>query len=269
MILSVKILIASFFLLFSLEASTFNIQEIREDFHNKVVNTSLKNRDKKFRIDESYWDEAKNYLWDQRQHFSSSQFITLVDLSKQVLIVVLWDNKQNSFHYIGFDFVSTGDISREAEVTNGDSHYLKTPIGLFGIKSGWRSKGETLDDNVTLPYGTKGRFVFYFGEQKSVRYNTFNENGEKITDPDKWQLITDKLKFAIHAHKSSTSLGEPNSHGCIRMSDELNLFLDNNLVFFKHLLNEKKEWSHPYKKPPKEPKNHELAGEYMLVIDGL
>ena len=265
----VKIFITSFFLVLSLGASTFNIEEIREDFHNKVVKTSLKNRDEKFRLDESYWDEALNYLWGQRDYFSHSQFISLIDLSKQVLIIVLWDNTEKTFHHIGFDFISSGDMSREAEVTNGDSHYLKTPVGLFDIKSGWRSDGKPLEDNVTLPYGKKDTFVFYFGEQESIRYNTFDANGEKITDPDKWQLITDKLQFAIHAHKSATLLGEPNSHGCIRMSNELNLFLDNNLVFSKHLLNEKKEWTHPYKKPPKEPKNHVLAGKYLIIIFGI
>lgn len=265
----IKNFIALLFLVFSLGASTFDIQKMRESFHNKVVKTSLDNRNEKFRLDESYWDEAQNYLWGQVEHFTSSQFITLVDLSKQVLILVLWDNEKKNFHHIGFDFVSTGDMSRESEVTNGDSHYLKTPIGLFDIKSGWRSDGKPLDDNVTLPYGKKDTFVFYFGEQDSIRYNTFDSDGGKITDPSKWQLITDKLQFAIHAHESATSLGEPNSHGCIRMSTELNLFLDNNSVFFKHLYNENKEWTHPYKKPPKEPKNHELAGEYMLIIDEL
>ena len=265
----VKIFITSLFLIFSLEASTFNIREIREDFHNKVANTSLKNRDKKFRLDNSYWDKAQNHLWSKRDYFSSSQFITLVDLSKQVLIIILWDNSEKTFYPIGFDFVSTGDMGKESEVTNGESHYLKTPAGIFSIKSGWRSTGEALDDNVTKPYGKKDTFIFYFGEQKSIRYNTFDKNGEKIIDPNKWKIISDKLKFAIHAHKSTTSLGTPNSHGCIRMSNELNLFLDNNLVFFKHLYNEKKEWLHPYNKPPNEPTNHKLAGEYLLIIDGL
>ena len=118
-----------------------------------------------------------------------------------------------------------------------------------------------------MPYGKKGRFVFYFGKQKSVRYNTFDVNGTKIIDPSKWKVISDELKFAIHAHKSTTSLGKAHSHGCIRMSNELNVFLDNNLVFFKHLYNEKKEWIYRYKQPPKEPKNHELAGEYLLIIE--
>ena len=269
MTLFIKIFITSLFLVFSLHASTFNIQEIREDFHNIIVKTSLKNRDEKFRLDESYWNKAQSHLWDKRAYFSSSQFITLVDLSEQVLIVVLWDNSEKTFHHIGFDFISSGDMSKEAEVAKGESHYLKTPAGFFGIESGWRSDGEVLDDNITMPYGKKDRFVFYFGEQKSVRYNTFDVNGKKITDPNKWQVISDKLKLAIHAHKSTTSLGEAHSHGCIRMSNELNLFLDNNLVFFKYLYNGKKEWTHPYKKPPKEPKNYEVAGEYLLIIDGL
>ena len=123
-------------------------------------------------------------------------------------------------------------------------------------------------DKITMPYGKKDRFVFYFGEQKGLRYNTFDVNNTKIKDPKKWALITDKLQLAIHAHTSTAPLGIPNSHGCVRMSNELNLYLDNNLVFFKHLYKGEK-WIHPYKKPPLRPKNHNLAGEYMLVVNSV
>ena len=85
-----------------------------------------------------------------------------------------------------------------------------------------------------MPYGEKKRLVFFFGEQKSIRYNTF-KNGKKIKYKKNYQLITDKLSFAIHTHISKKSFGVAASHGCIRMSHELNVFLDNNLVFFKHL----------------------------------
>lgn len=227
----------------------------------------LKRRDNKFVLDDFYWNKVQTHLWDKRKSFSYSQFIALIDLSKQILILVLWDNEKKTFYPIGFDFISSGNINKEVKVAKGEDHYLKTPAGLFSIQSGWRSKGETLEDNVTLPYGKKNRFVFYFGKQKSIRYNTFYENGKKIKNPKKWQLITDELNLAAHAHKSATSLGEPNSHGCIRMSDELNLFLDNNLVFFKHLYNKTKKWTHPYLRPPNNPQNHNLAGSYLLIID--
>ena len=300
-----KIVLIYIFLPFLLQASTFNIKQIQENFYNKVVleplyfktykttlddtcknnrcysfelsmlvnnpsvEKSIKQRYNKFSLDEKYWNQAEKYLWTKRKKFTHSQFVTLVDLSKQVLIIALWDNDKNTFYKIGYDFISSGNIDKELEVTTGKDHFLKTPTGFFSIKSGWRADGKIFDDNVTMPYGNKDTFVFYFGTQKSVRYNTFDANGTKIKDPSKWPLITDELEFAMHAHKSTAPFGQAHSHGCIRMTNELNLFLDNNLVFFKHLFNEKKEWTHPYKKGPIEPENHELAGEYMLIIDKL
>ena len=302
-----KIFFISFFLPFYLHSSTFDIKAIQEDFYNKVVfeplylqrynipldaicewhteqcykierdkleldpstEILLKKRDAKFTLDERYWNLAQKHLWNVRENFSSSQFLTLVDLSKQVLILVLWDNEKETFYPIGFDFISGGNMDKEMQVINGDDHYLKTPAGLFSIQSGWRSDGKILEDNITMPYGKKDRFVFYFGKQMSVRYNTFDKNGTKILDASKWQLITDELELAIHAHKSTTSFGRAHSHGCIRMTNELNIFLDNNLVFFKNFYNENNEWLYPDKKQPSEPKNHKLSGEYMLVIDKL
>lgn len=277
-----KSFILFIFLSSLLQASSLNVIEIQNDFYDTViikplyaklhkkslVDEALKQRAKKFRIYNNYWKKAKKKLEKHTQHLSSSQFLTLIDLSKQVLIVVLWDKEARDFYPIGFDFISSGNIKREKEVTNGDDHYLKTPTGFFNIKSGWRSEGEIYKDNLTMPYGKKDSFVFYFGEQKSIRYNTFDANNTKIKDPKKWTVINDKLKFAMHAHISSIPLGTPQSHGCIRMSNDMNSYLDNNLVFFKHLYKGKK-WIHPYKKPPTNPKNHELAGEFMLILDSV
>ncbi len=110
------------------------------------------------------------------------------------------------------------------------------------------------------------RYVFYFGKQKSIRYNTFDKNHNKIYDTKKWKLITDKLEFALHSHKSDKPMGKPYSHGCIRMSDELNRFLDNYLVLHKHMFDGKK-WLHKYSKEPNDPKYNELAGEYLIIFD--
>ncbi|MDA3909468.1 MAG: L,D-transpeptidase [Sulfurimonas sp.] len=277
-----RVCIVFLFLPLILQSSTLNIKEIQNDFYDTVilrplydkyrkkslVDKALKERAKKFRIYNSYWEKAKKELYKKSEYLSSSQFLTLVDLSKQVLIVVLWDNEEKNFYPIGFDFISSGNIQREKDVTTGEAHYFKTPTGFFNIKSGWRSEGEIYKDKVTMPYGKKDSFVFYFGEQKSIRYNTFDKNDTKIKNPEKWTLITDKLKFAMHAHVSTAPLGIPQSHGCIRMTNELNIYLDNNLVFFKHLYDGKK-WIHPYKKPPTRPKNHKLAGEFMLILNSV
>jgi len=233
------------------------------------IKDSLEQRETKFILDDAYWEKAQVHLNTIRDKLVSSQFLSLVDLSNQVLILILWDNENKIFYPIGFDFISSGNMEKEIQVINGDDHYLKTPSGIFSIQSGWRSKGEILEDNITMPYGQKGRFVFYFGKQKSIRYNTLDENGSKTLDKNRWKLIKGELEFAIHAHRSSVSLGEPHSHGCIRMSNELNEFLDNYLVFFKYFYNKNNEWQLQYAKPPSEPKYYDLAGKYILIIDKL
>lgn len=233
------------------------------------IKNSLEEREKKFILDDAYWEKAQVHLNTIRDKLESSQFLSLIDLSNQVLIVILWDNENKIFYPIGYDFISSGNMEKEVQVINGDDHYLKTPSGVFSIQSGWRSKGEILEDNITMPYGQEGRFVFYFGKQESVRYNTLDENGSKIEDKSRWKLIKDELELAIHAHQSSLSLGKPHSHGCIRMSHELNEFLDNNLVFFKSFYNQDNEWAPPHVKPPSEPKYYDLAGKYILIIDKL
>jgi hypothetical protein len=265
-----------------LQSSTLDVKKIQNDFYNTVVvkplylkykekslvDKALKNRTKRFHIYNIYWKKAKALLCKHKDALSSSQFLTLVDLSKQVLLVVLWDEDKKDFHPIGFDFISSGNINREKSVKAGEDHYLKTPTGFFDLKSGWRSDGKTNEDNVTFPYGEKDRFVFYFGEQSSLRYNTFDSNNTKVKNPKEYKLIKDKLKFAMHAHISNTPLGIPRSHGCIRMSNELNHYLDNNLVFFKKFYDGNK-WTHPYKKPPTNPKNYNLAGEFILVVNSV
>ena len=231
----------------------------------KYVKYALKKRTAKFTLDDKYLTQAQFHMRANKWRFTSTQFITLVDLSKQVFAILLWDNETKTLLPIGFDFIASGAMEREKEVKKGEDHFLKTPTGFFPIVSGWRSVGKIYADKYTMPYGKEDRFVFFFGLQKSVRYNSF-KNGKKIKKKKDYKLITDSLNFAIHTHISRKSLGIPASHGCIRMSHELNVFLDNNLVFFKHLYRNG-GWIHPYKKPPLSPRNYELAGEYMFIID--
>jgi len=294
-----KFFITIFFISFfgvALYASSYNLAEIQNDFYTNVaikplyakyyansidvlckkqnqecyndfIQKSLKKRKKKFHITNRYWKKAQQHLLEKQKYFTSSQFITLVDLSKQVLLLALWDNDLKTSYPIGFDFISSGNMKREIETKSKEYHFFKTHTGLLDIQSGWRSDGKIADDNVTMPYGQKDSYVFYFGIQKSIRYNSFDINGTKIKDVSKWKLISDTLALAMHAHKSSVPLGRANSHGCIRISNELNAFLDNNLVFFQPFFNNKKERTHPYNKAPKEPKNHPLAGKYLFVLN--
>lgn len=217
---------------------------------------------------EPYLKILKAYLRSHISYFKHSQFFTFIDLSEQLIFLFLFDHKREAFHLIGHDLISAGNIAREREVVLGEDHFLKTPSGIFELKSGWRSDGEVLSDGSTLPYGQKGRFIFYFGKQPSIRYNTFDRNGTKLTDEKQWTLIKDELSFALHAHQSSNSLGKPYSHGCIRITNELNAFLDNHMVLHKKMLKDK-VWKAKYASPPKDPKYYDLAGSYLFVVDKL
>lgn len=221
-------------------------------------------------FDKKCWETLQNKLIEKKQKnnikLSHTQFVNVIDLEKQLFILTLWDNSRQKFYYIGKDHISSGNMEREAEIRFGENHYLKTPNGIFKSQIGWRSDGKYKDDNRTLGYGYKDRFVFYFGKLKSVRYNTFDKNGSKIIDKESWKLITDELEFALHAHKSSAKLGKPYSHGCVRMSDELNRFLDNNHALHKSMFKDGM-WRTNYTKIPKNPQNHNLSGEYLFIFD--
>lgn len=234
--------------------------------NDKYLQNMFQRKKELFSKEKSYREKIKNKLENKELTLEHSQFISVIDLSRQLLIIFLWDESTKEFHYIGKDHISSGNMEREAEVKYGENHYYKTPSGVFKALSGWRSDGETKDDDLTLGYGKKDRFIFYFGEQKSVRYNTFDKKKEKIYDPQKWKLISGKLQFALHAHESLKMMGEPGSHGCVRTTDELNRFLDNNLILHKNMLKNNK-WNHSFIKPPLQAKKHNLAGEYLIVFD--
>ena len=216
--------------------------------------------------DEKYWNSLVTKLDNKNINLNNSQFVSVIDLARQIYVVTLWDETTQQFYFIGKDLISSGNIEREQEIKFGEDHYLKTPSGIFKSKYGWRSDGKKSDDNRTLGYGKKNRYVFYFGKHTTIRYNTFDKNKNKIYDPNKWQLITDQLNFAVHSHKSSKPMGKPYSHGCVRMTDELNRFLDNNSILHKNMLNGNK-WLHKYSKEPNNPNYHHFAGEYLIVFD--
>lgn len=226
----------------------------------------LSKKTEKLKYDETYWNNLLKKLYNKNINLTNSQFVSVIDLEKQLYIITLWDNQTKEYKFIGKDLISSGNIEREREIKFGDDHYLKTPAGIFISKNGWRSDGKKSDDNVTLGYGHKDRYVFYFGKQDTIRYNTFDKNKQKIYDPEKWKLITDQLNLAVHSHKSSMPMGQPNSHGCIRMTDELNRFLDNNSILHKNMFKDEK-WLHKYSKEPNDPKYYGFAGEYLIIFD--
>lgn len=233
---------------------------------DKQLKKLLSKKESRLNYDENYWEKLVDKLKTKKIKLNGSQFVSIIDLEKQMYIVTLWDEATQQFNYIGNDLISSGNIYRESEVKWGDDHYLKTPAGVFKSKYGWRSDGKLNEDQRTLGYGYKDRYIFYFGVQTSIRYHTFDENNNKIENPDEWKLIKDQLNFAVHSHKSSKPMGEPNSHGCIRMTDELNRFLDNNSILHKNMLQGNK-WLHKYAKEPDNPKYLNYAGEYLIIFD--
>jgi hypothetical protein len=218
-------------------------------------------------IEQNYLKKIKTKLFNLQLDLESSQFLTIIDLEQQKLILLLWDKELEQFHFIGQNFVSTGNMEREIEIKLGEDHYLKTPAGIFKAHKGWRSDGKAhKDNNKILGYGKKDRYIFYFGEHITIRYNVFDQERNKIYKKEDWQLIRDTLKFAMHSHESPMKMGTPNSHGCIRMNDELNRFLDNHFVLHKpNIIND--QWEHKYAKPPKNPQNMNLAGQYLIIFD--
>jgi len=221
-----------------------------------------------YHCDINYFQKLQKKLQQTSIILNRTQFISVVDLNLQLFTLLLWDNDSKQYYWIGKDYISSGNIRREFENKKGDDHYFKTPNGVFKLQSGWRSEGKHNSTNKVFGYGYKNRYIFYFGEQQSIRYNVFDKNGTKYNNVDDIKLITGTLDFALHAHKSSKPMGEPNSHGCIRTTDELDRFLDNYYVLhYKYIKNG--SWSNKYATKPLDNKYKNIAGEYLVVFNKL
>lgn len=201
---------------------------------------------------------------------NNMEFVSAVDLKKQLYTVFLYDKQRDKFYKIGTDLISSGDKNKEGSIHWGDDHYFDTPTGLFKIKTGWRSKGQykTYKNERYQPYGSKNRFIYYIGKVPSERYNVFDRNKQKIKEKENWNFVQDSLNFAMHSHISNAPLGQKYSHGCIRMRDEFNYFLDTNSVLHKPFFKEKK-WKLRFTKKPKELKYQEFAGEYIVIFNSI
>ena len=261
--------------------SSTNIEKMQNEFYNTVVKLNAKNSfhnntyEKRLRLHNLYTKLSKEYIKRLEikvknkllnKKIKNSEFISVIDLKKQLFILVL--KQKNKINIIGSDLISSGEINKEIEVLYGEDHYFKTPAGIYSIKEGWRSDGSTKKDKVTLKYGKKDRFVYYIGMEDTVRYNTFTPSKEKIMKKENWQLWKDKVNLAMHSYTQNSILGVKDSHGCIRISNELNSFLDRNNVLYKHFYT-KNKWTLKYSKKPKISKNKNLAGEYLIIFDNI
>lgn len=245
-----------------------SIKTLQIAWKNKKLQESLKRHKNRTKITEEYFStlKAKTLKKLEEETLENDQFISILDLSRQLFLITFYKQESESLELIGVDLISSGDMEREIEINRGDDHYFKTPSGLYSIKSGWRSDGKYKKDNVTQGYGEKGRFIYYLGEHSSIRYNVFDENGVKQYDRAKWRLLKDNLNLAVHAHKSSKEMGKAYSHGCVRMTNEMNYFLDNVSVLHKNLF-VNGQWKLKYSKPPRNKKYLKFAGEYLIIFD--
>jgi lipoprotein-anchoring transpeptidase ErfK/SrfK len=235
---------------------------------NKKLQFSLWFLKNKTKISKEYFSKLEIATLEKLQNKSlkEKEFISIVDLETQLYIVALYEKRLHKLRLIGADLISSGNMEREIEIRKGDDHYFKTPDGIFSIKGGWRSDGKYNSDNTIQGYGEKGRFIYYLGKQSTLRYNVFDNNGSKIYDKEKWKLLKDDLNFALHSHKSTKRMGKPYSHGCVRMTNEMNYFLDNTAVLHKNFFKNGK-WELKYSKEPESQNYRNYAGEYLVIFD--
>jgi len=159
-------------------------------------------------------------------------------------------------------------MNREEEIKNGEDHYFDTPVGVFNVKDAWRSEGKYKEGTKSQSYGSKDNFVYYFGKMIVNRLNSFDKRGRKLEYVKDYKLIRDTLNFAIHSHNSDEKVGVKNSHGCVRLSDELNVFLEQNLVLHKNFFKNEK-WNLKYSFKPKKIINQNIKGSYLIIVDSL
>ena len=205
-----------------------------------------------------------------KNNISSMEYFSIVNLQKQIFTILLYSKDDDKLYLIGSDLISSGNKNREEEIKYGEDHYFDTPVGVFNVKKGWRSTGSFKDKNKTIQsYGSKGRYVYHFGNMLESRYHSFTKNRSKIKNKKDYIIIKDQLNFAIHSYnlKDPTyKLGYKASHGCVRMSDELNLYLENNLVLLKNFYKNNK-WKSHYSKEPNNIKYKKYKGSYLIIID--
>lgn len=262
----------------------YNIQEIRKDFFHNVVekqilklktkreiNTEIIKRKQQTILNKNEILRYQEIIFKKikKNNIYSTEYFSIVNLEKQIYTILLYDNKKDKLYLIGSDLISSGNMNKESEVKYGEDHYFDTPVGVFEVKKGWRSNGKYKSINkVIQSYGSKDRFIYYFGNKTQKRYNSFKRR-KKVNNIKNYKIIDDTLNFAMHSYrnkKENYKLGTKASHGCIRMSDELNTFLDNNLVLHKNFFYDNK-WKLKYSKKPNNIKNKELKGAFLFIIE--
>jgi hypothetical protein len=139
-----------------------------------------------------------------------AQYVLLVDRNVFVqAAMIYWRSPEGGLHFIGASPVATGKP--------GQFDHFETPLGVFDhtIENlDFRAEG-TKNENGIRGYGRKGKRVYDFGWQKSIR--GWGRGGEGT------------MRLQVHATDPDLlepQLGRARSKGCIRIPASLNTFID-------------------------------------------
>lgn len=178
------------------------------------------------------------------------QYVVLVDSSPNVQAVLIFiRTPQETWHWVGASPVSTGRV--------GIFNHFRTPLGVFPHSPknpDFRAEG-TLNKNHIRGYGLRGMRVFDFGWVVAKR--GWEPGG------------TSKMRLQMHATDPrilEPRLGKVGSKGCIRISTQLNTFLDRHGIldakYYQALAKGKHMWILPEDRIPTS-----LPGRYLVIID--
>lgn len=179
----------------------------------------------------------------------TSQYFIVVDSSfkKQNLMLAFWDSTTQSFQL-------SSNLAKISTGRTGKVHHYITPTGwLEQIPENgtYRAQG-TKNSNGIRGYGVKGMRVWDFGWQNA--YTGWMKRPE-----------VHQIRMQMHATDPQfleQRLGNPASQGCIRLSSEINQFLDNHAIIDKNIENSSMSWS--LKKVRNKVENQ---GSFVLIVN--
>jgi len=188
----------------------------------------------------------------KKVNVTEDQYFVFVDRNpqKQLIFVLFLDIQNENIIEIGRDLVSTGNPKRGKD-------YFLTPTGIFenSINNfGYRALG-TKNKKGWRGLGKKGARVWDFGWQKT----------EKIINGSKKEFLIRLLMHATDPQFGEPRLGNINSKGCIRISGQMNEFLDLFGILDKEYeenRNKKSIWL-----LRKDRKTVKYPGKYLIVAD--
>jgi hypothetical protein len=166
------------------------------------------------RVDDKYLERMCQDALERLREIEASQdqYFVYVDRNpqKQLGFVCFFDSKNKQIIVIGKDLVSTGNPKRGKD-------YFLTPVGVFQNtldNFGYRALG-TKNKKGWRGLGRKGARVWDFGWQET----------------SKTIKAKDKILIRLLMHATDPDFGEPrlgrvDSKGCVRISAQLNDFLD-------------------------------------------